>query len=51
MILISRQEYWMGCYFLLQGFFLAQGLNLHLLHHLCLAGRIFTTSATWEAQL
>ena len=32
----------MGCYFLLQGIFLAQGLNLHLLHLLCLAGRIFT---------
>ena len=31
MILISKQEYWMGCYFLLQGMFLAQGLNLHLL--------------------
>ena len=28
----SRQEYWNGCHFLLQGIFPAQGLNLHLLH-------------------
>ena len=31
----SRQEYWMGCHFLLQGIFLTQWLNpcfLHLLH-------------------
>ena len=27
-----RQEYWSGCYFLLQGIFLTQGLNLDLLH-------------------
>ena len=27
----SRQEYRVGCYFLLQGIFLTQGLNLHLL--------------------
>ena len=26
-----RQEYWMGCHFLLQGIFPTQGLNLHLL--------------------
>ena len=28
----SRQEYWSGCHFFLQGKFLAQGLNLELLH-------------------
>ena len=28
----SRQEYWSGCYFLLQGIILTQGLNLYLLH-------------------
>ena len=31
----SRQEYWVGCHFLLQGIFSTQGLNpcvLHLLH-------------------
>ena len=29
----SRQEYWnVGCHFLLQGIFLTQGWNLHLLH-------------------
>ena len=28
----SRQEYWSGSYFLLQGIFLTQGPNLHLLH-------------------
>ena len=28
----SRQEYWSGCHSLLQGIFLTQGLNLHLLH-------------------
>ena len=28
----SRQEYWSGCHFLLQGIFLTQGSNLGLLH-------------------
>ena len=28
----SRQEYWSGCHFLLQGIFPTQGLNLGLLH-------------------
>ena len=28
----SRQEYWSGFHFLLQGIFLTQGLNLSLLH-------------------
>ena len=27
----SRQEYWSGCHALLQGIFLTQGLNPHLL--------------------
>ena len=27
-----RQEYWSGCYFLLQGIFSTQGLNPYLLH-------------------
>ena len=30
----SRQEYWTGLHFLLQGIFLTQGSNLHLLHWL-----------------
>ena len=29
---LSRQEYWMGCHFLLQGIFLTQESNPHLLH-------------------
>ena len=37
----------MSCHFLLQGIFLIQGLNPHLLSP-ALAGRFFTTSATWE---
>ena len=32
-----------------QGIFPTQGLNLHLLQSLALAGRFFTTSANWEA--
>ena len=28
----SRREYGVGCHFLLQGFFLIQGWNLHLQH-------------------
>ena len=28
----SRQEDWLGCHFLLQGIFLCQGWNLHLLY-------------------
>ena len=38
----------MGCHFLLQGIFLPQGSNLHLLHllhHRCV---LYTNSATWE---
>ena len=29
---LPRQEYWSGCHFLLQGIFLTQGSNPHLLH-------------------
>ena len=36
------------CHALLQRIVPAQGSNLHLLHLLALAGRFFTTSATWE---
>ena len=34
----SRQEYWSGLHFLLQGIFLTQGLNPHFL---CIAGGFF----------
>ena len=33
-----------GCYFLLQGIFLTQGLNQCLLQASCIGGRFFTTS-------
>ena len=39
-----------SCHFLLQGIFLIQGSNPHL-ESSALAGRFFTASATWEAQL
>ena len=39
----------MGCHFLLQGIFPTQGLNPRLLHLPALAGRFFTSAATWEA--
>ena len=39
----------MGCHFLLQGIFLTQELNPHLLS-LALAGEFFATSATWVAK-
>ena len=39
----------MGCHALLLGIFRTQGWNLHLLGLLQLAGRFFTTGATWEA--
>ena len=39
----SRQEYWTGCHFLLQGIFLTQGLNQHLLRPV--AGGFFTTGS------
>ena len=43
----SRQEYWSGCHFLLQGIFPTQGSNPHLV---CLLHwqAFFTTRATWE---
>ena len=37
-----------GCHALLQGIFLTQGSNMCLMSS-ALAGRFFTTSATWEA--
>ena len=37
-----------GSHFLLQGIFLTQGSNLCLLTSPALAGRFFTTTATWE---
>ena len=40
-----------GCHFLLQGIFPAQGLNPHLLSLPALAGGFFTTSATLSATL
>ena len=39
----------MGCSFLLQGIFLTQGSNLHLL--CLLQADFFTTRATWEANI
>ena len=39
-----------GCLALLQGIFLIQGWKLHLMSP-ALAGRFFTTGATWETQL
>ena len=48
---LSRQEYWSGLHVLLQGIFMTQGSNPHLLSLAspALAGGFFTTSATWEA--
>ena len=40
-----------GCFALLQGIFPMQGLNPHLSASPALAGRFFTTSTTWEAQV
>ena len=37
----------MGCYFLLQGISLTQGLNLSYIS--CIGRRVLYTSATWEA--
>ena len=39
-----------GCHALFQGIFPTQGSNLHLMSP-ALAGKFFTTSATWEAHL
>ena len=38
-----------GCHLLLQGIFPTQGSDSRLLPSPALAGRFFTTSATWEA--
>ena len=38
-----------GCHFLLQGTFLTQGLNPHLLHVLHWQAGSLPTSASWEA--
>ena len=38
----------MGCHFLLQGTFLTQGLNTHVLSH-AFEGEFLTTGAVWEA--
>ena len=49
-MVFSGKNTGMGCHALLQGIFLTQGLNPHLLYLLqWQAGRSFTTSATWEA--
>ena len=45
----SRQEYWSGCHFLLQGTHLTQGSNTHLLHFLHWR-QILYHWATWEYQ-
>ena len=42
----SRQEYWSGCHYLLQGIFPTQGLKLSLSP--ALAGGFFTSCATWK---
>ena len=45
----SRQAYWSGCHFLLQGIFPIQGLNQYLLYLPYWQADSFTTSTTWEA--
>ena len=49
----SRQEYWSGLHGLFQGIFPTQESNSRLLSRTspALAGRFFTTSTIWEAQL
>ena len=47
----SRQEYWSGLPCLLQGIFPTQESTLFLLHLPALAGRLFTTRASWEAHV
>ena len=39
----------MGWHFLLQGIFLTQGSNSHLIRFPPLADRFFSTRTTWEA--
>ena len=45
----SRQEYWSGLPFLSPGDLPNLGIKPAFLMSLALAGRLFTTSATWEA--
>ena len=45
----SRQGYWSGCHFLLQGIFPTQGASSHLSESPALAGGFCTTNATWKA--
>ena len=45
----SRQEYWSGCHFLLQGIFTNQDRTCLIFP--ALAGGFFTSSITWEAAL
>ena len=46
----SRQEYWSGCHFLLQGDLPDPGIKPTSLPSPALAGRFLITSATREAQ-
>ena len=45
---VSRQEYWSGCHFPLQGIFWSRD-QTHVSCVSCIAGGSFTTSAIWEA--
>ena len=47
----SRPKYWSGLPFPPQGIFLTQGSNLLLLYLSVLAGKFFTSRATWEASV
>ena len=47
----SRQEYWSGLPFPTPGDLLDSGIEPMSLASPALAGRFFTTSATWEAQV
>ena len=46
----SRQEYWSGLPFPSPGYLLHPGIKPVSVASPALAGRFFTTSATWEAQ-
>ena len=46
----SRHEYWNGLTFLLQGIFPDPGIEPASIMSPALAGRFFTTSASWEDQ-
>ena len=47
---LSGQNTGVGCHFLLQRISPTQGLNPHLLRSPALAGWLFTSNTTWEAQ-